>query len=749
MKLMRKAKEKKEALREALTDKFVIYQIERPLINSGKRKFKPSKVASPFFGSNVVDKQAFTDNSGSLDVDYGYDYVRKTDEKHISEEELIKRHGTKYYEFGINDATNLDSDKEALAPKEESTAFITSLDDFIEDIPTPADGDSSEDTLEFKPIDIMDEDKEFDIKIDEKPELKFNDFSNDLPHPQEKSMPDFLLNKENEDVELKFNDDLDIPADTTRHINIDEPKIMENNNTSSYYNPAVDPNISIDEAIRRSKESFYEPIKPEPKKESIPYEIPYKEFFPVSVKNEDIAPAWLEEKKEIINQTLHDFGIDGEVINYTKGPAFTLYEIMLAPGVNVKKINQIYDNLQMNLLAKSIRILAPIPGRNTVGIEAPNNESEIVKFGDILNDEFIHDGHPLHIALGKNIDGSPVYQDIEDMPHALIAGATKSGKSVCMNTILLSLILKNSPEDLKLILVDPKKVELSFYSEIPHLATPVIVDPAEATEALKWATVEMDRRFDILSRHKCKQIKDYNKKWKNDPTLEKMPYLVCVVDEFNDLVMQCGQEVTDHIVRLAQKGRACGIHVILATQRPTVDVVSGTIKANIACRIAFKVASSLDSSIILDETGAENLLGRGDMLFKNNDTPFRAQGAYMEDDEIESVCDYISEKYSDGFMFTHDDLRKSLNKASGIGASGKDASDEDEGLLYEIASFCVENNTCSINSIQNNFSLGFNRAQRIVNLFEEMNIVSPKCGTKSREILVDQAKLREIFEVND
>ena len=751
--IVMKRKDKKEALKEALDDKFIIYQIEKPLINTGKRKFKPSKVASPFFGSHISDKRAFTDNSGSLDIDYGYDYVRKTDEKHISEEELIEKHGTKYYEFGINDSKGLDASPKVEEVKEESTAFITSLDDFIaEEVITE---DEEETNISFNPIDIMDEEQEFDLKIEEKPELKFNDISEDLPKPTEKSMPSFLMdNDDSSEPELKFNDEASLePAQ--RHISIDEPTIMENNNSSSYvsedtyFNPAVDPNISIDEAIRRSKEAFYEPKreKPTPKAPMV-YEIPYKDFFPLSTKNDDVVPEWLEEKKEIINKTLEDFSIEGEVINYTKGPAFTLYEIMLAPGVNVKKINQIYDNLQMNLLAKSIRILAPIPGRNTVGIEAPNKVTEIVKFGDILNDEFIHDNHPLCIALGKNIDGSPVYQDIAEMPHALIAGATKSGKSVCLNTILLSLIIKNSPEDLKLILVDPKKVELTFYQEIPHLATPVISDPAEATEALKWATIEMDRRFEVLARYKCKQVKDYNKKRKDDPTMERMPYIVCVVDEFNDLVMQSGQEVNDHIVRLAQKGRACGIHIILATQRPTVDVVSGTIKANIACRIAFKVASSLDSSIILDETGAENLLGRGDMLFKNNDNPFRAQGAYMEDDEIENLCNYISAKYSDDFMFTHEDLRKSLNKTQGATGSGKDASDEDSALLYEIATFCVENDTCSINSIQNNFGLGFNRAQRIVKLFEEMNIVSPKCGTKSREILVDSVKLREIFEMD-
>ncbi len=770
---MRKSKKKELLLKDELDDRFVIYQIEKPLIYTGKREFKPSKATSPFYGSNVVDRESFPDNAGALDIDYGYDYVRKDEDKHISKEELIRRHGTEYYEFDINSPyQEPEREPEAIEKKPEvASSFISTIDDLTDE-------PMEEEINELK-INIMDND------LDMKPELQMDDdVSEDMPDVATASIPAFLEDK----PEIKFNDvdldedlgstDLDAREPMDEDLSFNEEDLDNNEeeeaNNDEYYNPAVDRNISIAEAIKRQQEEYpdfnpsrgpinrskeedlgyvakptREPIanerasiprpqaKPEPKrKPPMEYKIPYQKFLPVSEENNGEIPAWLEEKKEIINKTLSEFGIDGEVINYTKGPAFTLYEILLAPGVNVKKLNQINDNLQMELKVKSIRMLLPIPGKNTVGIEAPNDEAEMVRFGDIINDDFINDGHPLRIALGKHIDGTAVYQDIEDMPHALIAGATKSGKSVCMNTILVSLLLKNSPEDLKLILVDPKKVELSFYSDIPHLATPVITDPAEATEALKWATIEMDRRFDTLSRYRCKQLKDYNKKRKQDPEMAPMPYIICVVDEFNDLVMTSGSEVTDHIVRLAQKGRACGIHVILATQRPTVDVVSGTIKANIACRIAFKVSSSLDSSIILDETGAESLLGRGDMLFKNNDVPFRAQGAFIQDEEIDSVCEYIAENYSDDYM-------------GGQGVGGKSAEGEDSELLYAIAEFCIESNSCSINSIQNHFSLGFNRAQRIVQLLEEMNIVSPKCGTKKREILVDSYKLNEIFGYDD
>ena len=423
---------------------------------------------------------------------------------------------------------------------------------------------------------------------------------------------------------------------------------------------------------------------------------------------------------------------------------------MLDAGVNVKKVNQIKDNLAMNLQVTSLRILCPIPGKNTVGVEAPNEVAEMVKFGDIIDDAFINDNKPMNVALGKDINGSPVYQDITDMPHALIAGATKSDKSVSINTILVSLLIKNSPDKLKLILVDPKMVEMTFYRDIPHLAVPVITDLNLAGEALKWACEEMDRRYEVFARNRVRNIEEYNKKRKEFKELENMPYILAVIDEFNDLVLQVGAEVNDSIVRLAQKARACGMHIILATQRPTVQVVNGTIKANIPCRIAFRVASQIDSNTILDEVGAENLLGRGDMLIKNNGAPLRAQGAYISDNEICAVCDYLVAKYGPDYMFNLDDLKKRMNNVSSPSSlGGRDIAQESEELLYQIAQFCVDSNACSINSIQNQFQLGFNRASRIVTMLEDREIVSPKNGTKSREILVDTEGLRRMFGVDE
>jgi len=785
-------------------EKFIIPQVYRP--NEHLRKaseFKPSKVASPIFGSRVADRQSFVDNAGAgRDLDLDYDYARKDADKHLKKEDLIKKYGNEYYEFDILDnkkarelagggyedrleETEAELKSRDLAEKENEVKMFDGMISTFDDLD------------ELEKVDINDEDAEFKINIDfdqvEEDQKTYDSIETNMPKPEPVNIPSFLAGKSTAHVEAKpeakedfsFNkpevsEDFsfgDIPNMSSPDIEFEEAETKP-----AYSNPAVDRNISIEEAIRLSdngkkvpvseaseapkpkqyqpaepKQSMPEPTKKTDKKPEVAvefnkyknYQVPWKKLFPKSESEADKHPTWLEEKKNIINDTLKSFSIDGEVINYTKGPAFTLYEIMLAPGVNVKKINQITDNLQMNLQVKSIRILSPIPGKNTIGVEAPNDKADVVKFGDILSDDYFNDGKPLKVALGKNIDGSPVFQDITSMPHALIAGATQSGKSVCINTILVSLLAKNSPENLKLILVDPKKVELTFYENIPHLATPVIDDPSEAAEALKWACAEMDRRYDVLARNRVRKISDYLEKRKQIPTMEPMPYIVIIVDEFNDLVMQCGQDVNDCIVRLAQKARAAGMHVILATQRPTVDVVNGTIKANIPCRIAFRVASSTDSSTILDETGAESLLGRGDMLIKNDNAPVRAQGAYISDDEIGSICDFLCQKYQPDYIFTHDDLRASISKSQSSTGGGKDASGEDDELLFAIAEFCVAGNACSINAIQNNFGLGFNRAQRIVQLLEERQIVSPKCGTKPREILVDDYKLREIFGVEE
>lgn len=737
-------------------EKFEIPQINYSLdgIIRGKSKFVPSEIASPFHGTNVVDKKHYIDNSGVVDIDYGYDYLRDT--KHISDEELIKRHGTKYHEFTfINDQLTEEQKRGSDYSKKANKVYSKNeekedvLSSFFEDV-----NELEEEVISMpeeldEQINLNDESLEFKINIslDDEDSYEFNSFDNNLPKPDQTTVPTYLKTERIEKKETYS----EPKSSKVRYEEIEEEK------PSIFKKPTYEEELNIDEPAYE-EDVYEEPVMESYKEEPVitveepvrkvnPYEnyyIPCNRLFEKSELEDLEVPEWLEEKKNIINEQLQAFGIDGEVITYTKGPAFTRYEIMLAQNVNVKKILSIYDNIQMALRAKSLRIQAPIPGKNTVGIEVPNDKADIVKFGDILTDEYLNNNKNLQIAVGKNIDGSPVYQNIIDMPHALIAGATKSGKSVCINTLLVSLLVKNSPEQLKLILVDPKMVELTFYNDLPHLATPVINDPYIATEALKWAVNEMERRYKVLAKNKVRNIEDYNRRRSQFEGMENLPFIVIVVDEFNDLVMQCSAEANDAIVRLAQKARAAGIHIILATQRPTVNVVSGTIKANITCRIAFKVATDQDSRIILDEQGAETLLGRGDMLIKNNGLPERVQGAYISDDEITNICDYLCDKYEPDFMFTHEDLKKASSGNSSFG--GKEVASEDELFLYEIAKYCLENEGCSINSIQNAFGLGFNRASRVVAILEEKGVVGQKKGTKGREVLVDSYELAKIFD---
>ncbi len=487
------------------------------------------------------------------------------------------------------------------------------------------------------------------------------------------------------------------------------------------------------------KEFIKEPSKPTIvfKKEK-PYIYPSVSMFSKVNRDQNARPEWLIKQEEVVNETLMQFNVPGKVKNITKGPTVTRHEIELEPGVNVKEVGRIKDNLMMNLAAKSLRIEAPIPGKPYVGLEIPNVVPEMVAFGNVIDDkEFLEDkSHPLKIALGVDIDGKNIYADIAKMPHGLIAGATNSGKSVCVNTIIVSLLMKNSPDDVKFILIDPKMVELTLYNDLPHLVTPVINDPKMASTALSWAVEEMDRRFMTFSTNRVKDINGFNEKAKLDPELTKMPFIIIVIDELADLMMVSANDVEEAIQRLTQKARAAGIHVLVATQRPTTDVVKGTIKANIPTRIAFRVASFVDSNVILDGAGAETLLGKGDMLLKETERPVRLQGAFVRDSEIEKITDFIRAQMGPDYLFDHESLRTYSIK--------KDTQASDD-LLYPVAQYVVRENSASINSIQKEFSIGFNRAQRIVELLEEMNVVSKNEGTKPRQVLVTMAELENML----
>lgn len=502
--------------------------------------------------------------------------------------------------------------------------------------------------------------------------------------------------------------------------------------------------VEVEEVSRHHENNYeqqlikkQEPTKPK-RKPRRKYTLPPYSIFSTVERNQDDKPQWLLNQEEAINNTLQQFNVPGKVVNIIKGPTVTRHEIELNSGVNVNRVSGIKDNLMMNLSAQTIRIEAPIPGKPFVGIELPNEVPEMVMFGNVINDpEFKNNKNkPLKIALGVNIDGRNIFEDISGMPHGLIAGATNSGKSVCINTVIVSLLMKNHPDDLKFIMIDPKRVELTPYNDLPHLVTPVIHDPKMAATALNWTVDEMERRYTLFSDLRVRDIKSYNELTETDETIEILPYIVIIIDELADLMAVSSQEVEVSIQRLTAKARAAGIHLIVATQRPTTDVVKGTIKANINTRIAFRVSSYTDSIVILDQQGAEQLLGKGDMLLKGIDRPMRLQGAYLKDSEIDEVTSFIRNQLEPDYMFTHENLVNIDNE--------RRTSQAEDPLFNDVARFVIDRNACSINTIQQEFSIGFNRAKDIVQMLEDKNVVGKSEGTRSRMVLMTLRDLENL-----
>lgn len=438
--------------------------------------------------------------------------------------------------------------------------------------------------------------------------------------------------------------------------------------------------------------------------------------------------AWLKEQQNLLEQTFGHFNIDASVVNVTQGPSVTRFEIQPALGVRVSKIRNLSDDIKLSLAAKDIRIEAPIPGKNTIGIEIPNKYPLVVGLQEIIDTkEFREETSPLTIALGLTIEGKPLITTIDKMPHGLIAGATGSGKSVCINTILLSLLYKSSHEEVKFLLIDPKMVELTPYNGIPHLISPVITDAKAATNALKWAVAEMEERYNKLAAERVRNIKSYNDKMeKQGKPDEKMPYIVIVIDELADLMMVSPQIVEDAISRIAQKARACGMHLLVATQRPSVDVITGLIKANIPTRIAFSVSSQVDSRTMIDSAGAERLLGKGDMLFVENGSgkSVRLQGPFVSDEEIDRITNYCRSIAEPNYLFEQEQLLIDL------------ADEEEDELLREVISYVTEQNQASTSLLQRQFRIGYNRAARLMDTLESRGIISGQNGSKPREVLV-------------
>lgn len=444
---------------------------------------------------------------------------------------------------------------------------------------------------------------------------------------------------------------------------------------------------------------------------------------------------WLQEQKQLLDEALTNFKVKANVVNVTQGPAVTRFEVHPEPGVKVNKITNLSDDIKLSLSAKDIRIEAPIPGKNTVGIEVPNQTSKPVFLREILRSSVFQSNiSPLTASLGLDISGNPVVTDLQKMPHGLIAGATGSGKSVCINTMLVSLLYKAAPNEVKLLLIDPKMVELAPYNNIPHLVSPVITDVKAATAALKWAVEEMERRYELFAHSGVRDIARYNELAKEHKK-ESLPYIVIVIDELADLMMVAPGEVEEAICRIAQKARACGIHLIVATQRPSVDVITGLIKANIPTRIAFSVSSQVDSRTIIDTNGAEKLLGKGDMLFLENGSskPIRLQGNFVSDQEIDRVVEHVKAEQKPIYLFDQDELV----------SKGSVSNDEDE-LFYEACEFVVDQEGASTSSLQRRFRIGYNRAARLINMMEEQGIISEARGSKPRDVLISEEQLASL-----
>lgn len=447
-----------------------------------------------------------------------------------------------------------------------------------------------------------------------------------------------------------------------------------------------------------------------------------------------------------LQRTLHSFGVSAKVENVSVGPAITRYELKPAEGVRVSKIANLADDIALNLAAETIRIEAPIPGKQAVGIEVPNKEKVAVHLREVLeSNNFLDAESKLSVALGKDIAGQTVVADIAKMPHVLIAGSTGSGKSVCINTLITSIIYNSKPSEVKLVMVDPKVVELSVYNGIPHLLIPVVTDPRKAAGALAWAVQEMDNRYTLFASRGVRDLEGFNKSVEKEGGTAKIPQIVIIIDELADLMMVAAKEVEESICRLAQKARAAGMHLVIATQRPSVDVITGLIKANVPSRIAFAVSSQVDSRTILDSTGAEKLLGKGDMLFfpAGAPKPTRVQGAFVSDEEVEKIVDFIK---SNGTATYSEDILESIENSNKTDKEMAEAAEDDDTdpLLMEAIDLVVETGQASTSFIQRKLKVGYARAGRIIDQMEERGVISGYQGSKPRQVLMGMEKLQEL-----
>ena len=516
--------------------------------------------------------------------------------------------------------------------------------------------------------------------------------------------------------------------------------------------------VSSTEEIQKSSESLRASIDADKKKSKKPYKYPPLSLLKDAQNNGGDSKEYLQEMANKLQRTLSNFGVQANVTEVTLGPSVTRYELEIAEGTRVSKVVNLSDDIKLNMAVTDVRIEAPIPGKSAIGIEVPNKVKSMVGFKELVSSKsFKNAKSKISFCVGKDISGSVIVGNIEKMPHLLIAGATGSGKSVCINTIIMSILYHATPDEVKMIMVDPKMVELSVYNGIPHLLLPVITDAKKAAGALHWAVKEMTDRYELLAAAGVRNIEGFNEKVASDALPEDIPedkrvrmsQLVIILDEVADLMMVAAADVEDSIVRLAQLARAAGIHLIIATQKPTVNVITGLIKANVPSRIAFSVSSSNDSRVILDMNGAEDLLGNGDMLYapQNLSKPIRVQGAFVSDEEVSAVVDFL--KNNNEINDYNSDIETQIQNSEGgsgsVSISGEPDNSRDQ-LFAEAGRLVIENQKGSIGYLQRNFRIGFNRAARIMDQLAEAGVVGPEMGTKPREIRMSISEFEELIK---
>lgn len=670
-------------------------------------------------------------------IDYYEEYDEEYDDGYDDEIESEPRYETKKRERRQSKNTESKSNElnaDATMPHDSSGKVLAvdikkgeKKDSKISIIATEMDDDGTEKTFHDSESDrltrLMDMFESRD-NISDTPELKAHELQVDLPSDNF-NVDEGVSSSFGENTQTHVEKNIDVKSED------DTPPWEEKEKP---YSTAEEPEI-----IAAEKTKLVDKLETEKKKSE--YKFPKLSFLGINKhKTAEKTKDEILQKAKKLEDTLAIFKVEAKVDNISIGPTVTRYELTPSKGTKVSAVTNLENDIKFAMAAESIIIEAPIPGKSAIGIEIPNDTRESVYFSEVLRSEqFQKFKSKIAFGLGKDITGSVVVADLAKMPHLLVAGTTGSGKSVCINTIIMSILYKATPDEVKMIMVDPKMVELSVYNNIPHLLLPVVTEPEKAAGALNWAVIEMERRYKLLAKTGTRNLEGYNQKVSSE---EQLSQIVIIIDELADLMMVVGKEIETSICRLAQKARAAGMHLVLATQRPSADVLTGLIRSNVPSRIAFKVSGSMDSRIILDSTGAEKLLGKGDMLFKTSDMPkpMRIQGAFITDDEVERVVNYI--KVDDP---VYDEvIIKEINNAGASLSSGSGGNDGEDPLTEEVLSWIVNNPKCaSAGKVQRNFRIGFNRASRIIEDLESRGILGPSNGSQPREVLMDKYELRE------